>query len=235
MTVAQWLLLHGTPLHPDAWDDVRAELERHGRVLAPQLPAPEGPADAQGQVAERLLATLGPGAGPFHVVGHSFGGQVALEVALRRPDLVATLAIVCSRATPFPAFAAAAASLRAGGPIDVDGGLARWFTEAELATSHPIVGRVRRALEAADRTVWADELDAIATYDRIADLGSITAPTSVIAAALDRVGTVEDMSAMAEAIDGATFQVLDGASHCSPFCDPDALAGRLLGAAARGA
>jgi pimeloyl-ACP methyl ester carboxylesterase len=35
--------------------------------------------------------------------------------------------------------------------------------------------------------LWADELDVIATYDRRASLETITVPTRIVAAALDRI------------------------------------------------
>jgi 3-oxoadipate enol-lactonase len=48
----------------------------------------------------------------MHPAGHSFGRQVALDLALLIPDRIATVTLICSRDTPFPGFAAAAASLR---------------------------------------------------------------------------------------------------------------------------
>lgn len=43
----------------------------------------------------------------------SRAGQVAIDFALLAPRRAQTLTVVCSRDTPFPAFAAAAARLRA--------------------------------------------------------------------------------------------------------------------------
>ncbi len=88
----------------------------------------------------------------------------------------------------------------------------------------------RRCIEHADRRMWADELDAIATYDRTDDLTAIRVPTTVIATELDHVGTPVEMAAMAAAIPGAHFELIAGASHMSPFVDPVALADRLVAA-----
>ena len=127
----RWLLLHGTPLTPAVWDGVAARLTRSGTVLSPAI-TPAGDArDAQGALAARLTAEAAR-PGRLHVVGHSFGGQVALDFALLVPQQVATLTLLCSRDTPFPAFAAAAARLRGGAPVDADAALSRWFTPAEL-------------------------------------------------------------------------------------------------------
>ena len=52
---------------------------------------------------------------------------------------LASLTILCSRATPFPALSAGAESLRRGDPPDVQGALARWFMPDELATDGHVV------------------------------------------------------------------------------------------------
>jgi pimeloyl-ACP methyl ester carboxylesterase len=104
----RWLLLHGTPLTPAVWDGAAAFLTRSGTVFTPAITPPGDARDAQGALAARLTAEVAPPAGRLHVVGHSFGGQVALDFALLVPQQVATLTLLCSRDTPFPAFAAAA-------------------------------------------------------------------------------------------------------------------------------
>ena len=101
-------------------------------------PAGDG-RDAQGALAARLTTEVARPSGRLHVVGHSFGGQVALDFALLVPQQVATLTLLCSRDTPFPAFAAAAARLRGGAPVDADAALSRWFTPAELDRGAPVV------------------------------------------------------------------------------------------------
>jgi pimeloyl-ACP methyl ester carboxylesterase len=225
----RWLLLHGTPLTPEVWDGVAAYLTLSGPVTCPDItPAGEAP-DVPGTLAARVAAQVGELPGRLHVVGHSFGGQVALDLALLAPQRVATLTLLCSRDTPFPAFAAAAARLRDGGPVDADAALGRWFTPAELEHGGPVVSYARRCLEQADRRSWAAALDAIARYDRADRTGSIQAPANLIAAELDQVSTPEAMSAMADRLPRATLRVLPGAAHMSPFTDPAALA-RLISA-----
>jgi pimeloyl-ACP methyl ester carboxylesterase len=243
--VDRWLLLHGTPLTPEVWDDVAACLAPSRPVWCPAITpavvpaatgaiAPGGEArDAQETLAVRLAAELAQWPGRWHVVGHSFGGQVALDFTLLVPERVATLTLLCSRDTPFPAFADAAARLRDGDPIDPGAALGRWFTPAELGRPGPVVGYARRCLQQADRGSWAAALDAIARYDRADRTASIQAPASLIAAELDQVSTPAAMSALAGRLPRARLQILPGAAHMTPFTDPAALARLLLDTARR--
>ncbi len=225
-----WMLLHGTPLTSEVWEGVRPILETVHPAAAPQLPRPSAARGAQAEIAGRVLADVGHLAQRFHVVGHSFGGQVALELVLAAPQRAASLTVLCSRASPFPSFSTTAASLRAGGPVDVDASIRRWFLASEVAADGGVVRYACRCLERADRKLWSDELDAIAVYDRRRDLGSITVPTSIIASAFDMVGTSAEMATMAAAIPGARFECVANAAHMSQFIDPSALAERIISA-----
>jgi len=202
--------------------------------LSPAI-TPAGDArDAQGALAARLTAEVARPIGRLHVVGHSFGGQVALDLALLVPQRVATLTLLCSRDTPFPAFAAAAAArLRGGAPVDADAALSRWFTPAELDRGDPVVSYARRCLKQADRRSWAAALDAIARYDRAGRTASIRIQATLIAAELDQVSTPAAMSALASRLPRATLKILPGAAHMTPFTDPAALAELILRAAGR--
>ncbi|MGN6694476.1 MAG: alpha/beta fold hydrolase [Aquihabitans sp.] len=234
MTEASWLLLHGTPMSPEVWDGVGPILADVRPVLAPQLRTPHGAVGAQAELAAAVLDDLPAGGDGLHVVGHSFGGQVAIEVALLAPERVRSLTILCSRAAPFPAFAGAAATVRSGSPVDVDGALARWFRPDQVAAGGAVVDYVCRCLDGVDRELWADELDAIAAYDRTDDLARIAVPVTLIAAELDQVGTVTEMAGMADRIPDARFELVTDAAHMSPFLEPAALAARFIAAARAG-
>jgi pimeloyl-ACP methyl ester carboxylesterase len=222
---SEWLvLLHGTPLSPAVWDGVSAHLSRRGHVLCPPV-APAGDARAAAAELAGRLASAGSGLPPrMHVVGHSFGGQVALDLALLAPDRVRALTLICTRDTPFPAFAAAAAALRRGDPVDPEAALGRWFTEAELRNGGPVVRYARSCVEQADRRSWAAALEQIARYDRSGRVPAIRAPVTLLAAELDQVSTPAAMAALADRLPQGSLTVLPGAAHMSPFTDPAALA-----------
>ncbi|MFE0751548.1 alpha/beta fold hydrolase [Gordonia sp. NPDC058843] len=227
-STSTWLLLPGTPLSPTVWDSVRAELSAHGHVITPAINPPPGyvGTDLQARLAAEVAKSV-PAEAPWHVVGHSFGGQVALELAISRPDLVSRLTLLCTRDTPFPAFDVAAAAV-ATGTVDVDGTLRRWFSSDELRTDSPVVQYARDAVATADRASWASALRAIAVFDCSQRTSSIACPATVLAAEHDTVSDVAAMEAMHRRIPGSEFVIRSGAWHMSIFDDPEALARMLL-------
>ena len=102
------LLLHGVPGASDSWRDVVPLLAGQATVLVADLlgfggssrPEDLATLHAQGQAeaVEDALESLGLGG--VTVVGHDFGGPVALLLAGRRPDLVARLGLLATNAFP---------------------------------------------------------------------------------------------------------------------------------------
>ena len=227
----RWLLLHGTPLTPQVWDGVARHLREYGSVWSPDVSPAAGSRDTQAAMAAHLVSALGSSPERVHVVGHSFGGQIAIDVALLAPQRVQTLTVICSRDTPFEPFAAAAARLRNGDPVDAGAALGRWFTAPELGAGGPVVSYARHCLQQADRASWAAALDAIASYDRADRVGSIDIPCTLIAAEFDQVSTPAAMSALARRLPQATLRILAGAAHMTPFTDPARLSMLLTRAA----
>lgn len=93
------LLLHGVPETSSCWRDLAPRLADGRRVLAPDLPGLggsgyTGPYDV-GSVVRQLAALIEaevPG-GRVDVVGHDWGGSLALGLAGARPDLVRRLVV----------------------------------------------------------------------------------------------------------------------------------------------
>ena len=102
---APLLFLHGWGLSPACYADGVSRLTAAGvRVIAPCLPGFGGsdplPLHRAGLVdyahrIARLLEVLGED-GPVFVAAHSFGGGIALQLAVERPDLVRSLTLVNS-------------------------------------------------------------------------------------------------------------------------------------------
>jgi pimeloyl-ACP methyl ester carboxylesterase len=224
-----WVLLHGTPLTPQVWQAVAEQLGRAGAVRCPAV-TPRGADRSPPALARRVLAEV---PGELDVVGHSFGGQVALDVALLEPERVRSLTMICSRDTPFPPFAAAARTLRSGAPVDIPAALERWFRPNERAAGGPVVDYARGCLETADRDAWADALQAIAEYDRADQVGQLRMPVRLVAAEHDTVSTPRAMAELRDRVVTARLRVLPGAAHLSMFARPAELAALTLAAAGR--
>lgn len=224
MTSRRWMLLHGTPLGPAVWAATAAALDDQA-VLVPDCSVVPAEPDPQGVLARRLLEESD---GELDVVGHSFGGQVALEVALRAPERVRSITVLCSRDTPVPTFGPMAAALRTGPGPTVEATLARWFSPAELQTGSAAVRTARTALRMASDEQWARALSGIATYDAAERTPSLSLPATLVAAGHDGVSDPESMRALAARLPDAEFTVEDDWYHMSPFVDPVALAERLL-------
>jgi pimeloyl-ACP methyl ester carboxylesterase len=94
------LFLHGSAASSATWKGASAALHRSHRCIAPDLigygrsdPWPAGAAfdlDCELRAIEHLL----PCCAGYHLVGHSYGGVVALRLALRDPARVRTLTLI---------------------------------------------------------------------------------------------------------------------------------------------
>ena len=96
MASSRVVLLHGIQSGPSTFWRVRADLETLGfAVDAPTLPGNAGRPQLDRPSLSRLADAVAHdvAAGPALVVGHSLGALVALELAARRPDLVAALVL----------------------------------------------------------------------------------------------------------------------------------------------
>jgi len=101
------VLIHGLASHTRVFDDVIAQGSKSYRFIAVDLPksgrSRDWAACAPGAIADALLPFLEKqGLKQFAVVGHSFGGLVAMELAARRPKAVTKLVVASAPALGLP-------------------------------------------------------------------------------------------------------------------------------------
>lgn len=90
---------------------------------------------------------------------------------------------------------------------------------------------VRRRLATVSPPEYATTLEALATYDRRAELVQIQSPAALLCGRLDLGCTPKVMSTLAADLPDARLQIVDGWAHMSPFVQPADFAERLLNAA----
>ncbi len=101
------VLLHGSASDSRQWRSLTGWISGRYRVIAPDLPGYGGSHRVRRgatleTLAETLAPMLTPGA-PVHLVGHGFGGAVALKAACMFPGHVRSLTLIEPTASGPPA------------------------------------------------------------------------------------------------------------------------------------
>lgn len=159
--------------------------------------------------------------------GLSIGGMVGQWLAVNAPERIERLILLSTGAFLPPAdqWHQRAAAVRTAGTTEViaDAVVARWFTEP-FAAAHPdAVERHRAMVAATDPGGYAACCEAIAAMDLRGGLPSVRAPTLVVAGAQDPSIPADHGRAIAAAIPGARFELLDPAAHLATVERADAV------------
>jgi 3-oxoadipate enol-lactonase len=190
---------------------VRYDTRGHGRS---PVPAGDSTVDDLVDDVVALLDRLEVPAA--HVAGLSIGGMTALRLAVREPQRVRTLAVLCSsaRTGDEQSWRDRAHTVRAEGTGAIaDAVISRWFTPGYAAANPDLIARLRATFAAHPDEGYASCCAAIAAMDQRADLGRITAPTVVVSGAEDPALPPEHQRAIADGIPGARLVSLSPAAH----------------------
>jgi pimeloyl-ACP methyl ester carboxylesterase len=234
------LFIQGVGLHGDGWRPQVDALAAHARCITfDNRGIGAGPALAGRltvpQMADDALAVLDAlGVHAAHVVGHSLGGLVAQELALRARDRVKSLALLCTFARGRDATALTWRMLWLGmrsriGPrrarrraflqiVMPPSAMAGADTDAMAAELAPLFGH-----DLADQPpVVMKQLAAMKAWDTTARLGELAGiRTLVVSAAHDPIARPASAHALATGIPGARHVALDDASHGVPIHQPE--------------
>src|SRR5580692_1431635 len=178
------VLIHAVGVDLTYWGDQIEVLQASYDVVAYDLPGHGGSArPAKGFGFADAAATLArviadANAGPAHIVGLSVGGMIAQNLALARPELVRSLALVDTIST-FPDAVRTALLDRArltrteGMGAILKQTLERWFTEDFIKRRPDVLDRVTKTLLADDSEIHAGMWEMIATLDTAPRLASL--------------------------------------------------------------
>ncbi|MFF8971253.1 4-carboxymuconolactone decarboxylase [Streptomyces sp. NPDC014995] len=224
----------GTTWH--MWDRQVPELAQQWRIFRFDLPghggAPAHPAGSVADLATRLLATLDAlGVQRFGYAGCAFGGAVGVELALRHPERVASLALIAAS----PRFGTAD-EFRQRGVIVRTNGLDpiartspdRWFTSGFAAAQPAITDWAVQMVRTTDPGCYIAACEALAAFDVRAELGRVGVPTLVLVGSDDQVTGPAEARTLVAGIPDARLAVVPGASHLVPVEQPAAVTDLLV-------
>ncbi len=229
------IALHGSASTGAQWRSLIGCLEGRFTVVTPDLPGygashlanVAGGLGGDAAAVEALVEAIG---GPVHLVGHSYGGAVALKLAARRPGAVRSLTVIeptafnllrdggrQDRALHAEVAALAAAIVSSGREaamarfIDYWNGPGAWSHTSPRLQSFLLgcLDRVRFDY----RSVWAESGNA----DRLRRIG---APALVIAGTDTPAPGLRTAEIVSKALPRAVLRTIPDAGHLVPLTDP---------------
>src|SRR5450432_3958877 len=183
-------LLHSLLSDRASFDAVIPVLSQSFRVIVPELPGFGQSSAVSGDlaaVADRMAEAVKDAAGGDDtiVLGNGYGGFVALQMAIRHPDLATRLILAdCGAAfseSGREAFRNMAAASKAKGLQAITDVAMRRLFAPEFQQAHPDLMRDRReAFLKTDPEVFRAACEALATLDLRPELSKVKVPTLVM-------------------------------------------------------
>jgi len=222
------VMLHGWGAFKELWWSALADLGRDHRCFALDFPGHGdslfGGHGTIARLAEAVAAFCDDaGLGPVTLFGHSMGGSVAAELALRRPDLVRRLVLVdaavdahlmpaFSRTYLLPTFGWAA--------LRISQAIGRLFSPLGRRVPHAHGGGWLRPW--LRRSAYLASFDAFSLHQILASLftseagerlAQLVVPTLVLTGQLDSLVPPANSRRLAARIPGARYVVIPAALH----------------------
>lgn len=209
------VLLHGLGVSSAYFARLQPRLATGRTVFAIDLPgcgrsARDTPAHSVQELAAAVEAWLvARGPGQVELFGHSLGGQIAAELALVRPDLVASVILV-----------APTLGWRGRGALALCGNLLRDGVREPLSLYPRIIPAYLRC--GPRRMARTDAL--AARHDLVATVRQLPQPLLVVRGARDCLFSAADLATLREAAPRLTAAVVPGAAHAVHWSHPGEVA-----------
>ena len=163
-----------------------------------------------------------------HVVGHSMGGMIAIEMALIKPDRIKSISLLGATSafggkddTFKNSFLSARLKLLSEGlsmkevalsnvPLMFSGGASQEY----ITRSIEVMGKISAA-------EYRLALECLTTFNRRAEIAFIAQPCCLIAASLDQAAPARTMEKMSKKIKNSSYHVIDNCGHMMQLDKPE--------------
>jgi 3-oxoadipate enol-lactonase len=231
---APWLTFsnsHATDL--SLWDEQAARLQDRFRVLRydtrghGRTEATDGPYNFDLLAADVIALWDTLGIARSHFVGLSLGGTTGIEVALRYPGRVASLAACDCRCNAPPEFSASwdpriAAARVEGMRALVEPTIQRWFTPAFRERSPPLLDKVRGMIRGTSVAGYVGCAEALKRIDCEPRLFAIRCPTLFLTGDKDPSAPPDLMRGWQSRVPDSRLTIIDNAAHITNIEQPTA-------------
>lgn len=223
------LVLHGWGSSSDSWVRVAEQTVRAGyKVIIPDLPgfgktlAPKEVWGVQEYVnfVNQFAETMG--LQKFVLAGHSFGGQIAIQFAVDRPEKLKKLVLIAAagvRRTPgvFQKFVMVVAKLVSFLLYLVP------FGDLRNNIKNALYMAIRRRDYVRTQGIMREIFKKVITQDLTAKFSKIQTPTLIVWGAKDELTPLQDAHFMHELIPNSKLEVIPGINHDLNFKVPEKL------------
>jgi len=224
-------LFHSLLSDRASFDAIVPKLSQSFRVVVPELPG-FGQSQAVigdlADVANRMAEAVRDAAGGDDVIvlGNGYGGFVALQMAIRHPD-IATKLILADCGAAFSeigreAFRNMAAASKAKGLLGIAEVAMRRLFAPEFQAQHPdLMHNRREAFLRTDPEVFRAACGALAELDLRPQLGRVKVPVLVLVGEHDEATPPPMSHELAAGLPQARLEIISGCAHVPQLQSPD--------------
>jgi 3-oxoadipate enol-lactonase len=226
------VLLHSLLSDRASFDRIVPELAERFRVVVPELPGFGRSVAVSGglaAVADRMADAVDDCADGEDVIvlGNGYGGFVALQMAIRHPDIAARLILAdCGAAfseAGREAFRNMAAASKAKGLSAITDVAMRRLFAPEFQAANPDLMRERReAFLRTDPDIFRAACEALAELDLRPQLGEVKVPVLVVVGEHDEATPPPMSEELAAGLPQARLRIMAGCAHVPQLQAPQA-------------
>ncbi|HYW63740.1 MAG TPA: alpha/beta fold hydrolase [Bradyrhizobium sp.] len=226
------VLFHSLLSDRASFDRIVPKLSASFRVIVPELPG-FGQSEAVGgglaAVADRMAGAVDDCADGEDVIvlGNGYGGFVALQMAIRHPNIATRLVLAdCGAAFSEPgrkAFRNMAAAAQAKGLSAItDVAMRRLFAPEFQAAHRELMRERREAFLRTDPDVFRSACEALAELDLRPQLGQVKVPVLVVVGEHDEATPPPMSHELAAGLPQARLKIIAGCAHVPQLQSPSA-------------